>query len=164
MKTKNIKALAALVVAFSSGIAIAQTGYIRPAYQYPAGAPASGPAGVQLGGTPFYFTPYVGVAWGYDDNLFLTNGNEKASSLLIFSPGFTLDARGSNSVTQIKHQSQVGRYGQSDADNYVDHTTRAQFDIAFDRRNFLRVGLDYLRAHDPRGSTDRALSPSPDKY
>lgn len=164
MKTKNMLMCGAALVVLGSGMAQAQMGYVRPAYQYPAGAPASGPAGMQLGGTPFYFTPYMGFALGYDDNLFLTNGNEKSSSMLIFSPGFSLDARGSNSVTQIKHQTQIGRYGQSDDDNYVDHTTRAQFDFAFDRRNFLRAGLDYIRSHDPRGSTDRAISPSPDKY
>jgi hypothetical protein len=38
------------------------------------------------------------------------------------------------------------------------------FDMAFDRRNFLRVGLDYIRSHDPRGSTDRPIAGRPDVY
>lgn len=119
---------------------------------------------MQLGQSPFYLTPYVGVAIGRDDNLFLANTNEKSSSVFIFSPGFALDARSSKGVFQLKYQGQVGRYGQSDDDNYVDHTTRAMFDMAFDRRNFLRLGLEYIRSHDPRGSTDRPVAGRPDVY
>lgn len=143
-------------------LAAAASAQIRPAYQYPSDAASKGP--VQIGGTPIYMTPYIGVAVGRDDNLFLANTNEKASSVLVFSPGFALDARGNNSVFQLKYQGQVGRYGQSDDDNYVDHASRAAFDLAFDRRNFLRVGLDAIRSHDPRGSTDRPVAGRPDIY
>lgn len=135
---------------------------IRPAYQYP--ADAGGKGAVRVGGTPLYVTPYVGVAAGRDDNLFLASTNEKASSVVVYSAGFSLDARGSNSVFQLKYQGQAGRYGQSEDDNYVDHTSRAAFDLAFDRRNFLRVGLDAIRSHDPRGSTDRPVAGRPDIY
>jgi polysaccharide biosynthesis protein VpsM len=67
-------------------------------------------------------------------------------------------------VLSLRYQGQVGRYFQSRDDDYVDHATRAQFDVAFDRRNFLRVGMDYIRGHDPRGATDRPISSTPDKY
>jgi len=46
----------------------------------------------------------------------------------------------------------------------VDQTTKFQSDTAFSRRSFLRVGLEYDRLHDPRGSTDRPVSTTPDKY
>jgi polysaccharide biosynthesis protein VpsM len=162
MRTRNLKIIVGVaLIALGSRYAEAQ---IRPAYQYPGAAPSAGPAGVQIGATPLYFTPYIGLGVGHDDNLFLSNANEKSSSILLFSPGFALDARSSNSVAQVKHQTQVGRYSKSDDDNYVDHTTRAQFDLAFDRRNFLRAGLDHLRSHDPRGSTDRPVAGRPDRY
>lgn len=140
-----------------AGVANAQ---IRPAY----GFPAESKSGVRLGDSPVWFTPYVGMAIGRDDNLFLSKANEKTSSSFLLSPGFALDARGDRTVLQVKYQGQVGRYAQSDDDNYVDHTARAVYDIAFDRRNFLRIGMDYIRAHDPRGSTDRPIAGSPDKY
>lgn len=155
---------AAVMAALVAGPALAQSSLVRPAYQYPAAAPTSGPASVQVGTTPFYFTPYMGFGAGYDDNLFLSNSNEKSSTLYVFSPGFTLDARSPNSVVRLSHQSQIGRYGQSEEDNYVDHTSLAQMDFAFDRRNFLRVGITHLRAHDPRGSTDRPIAGRPDRY
>lgn len=157
---KNLKVaflLVALVV-----VAGAATAQIRPAYQYPSDTTRPGP--IQFGSSPLSMSPYFGMAVGRDDNLFLSNSNEKASSVLIFSPGFSLDARGSNSVFQMKYQGQIGRYGQSDDDNYVDHTGRATFDLAFDRRSFLRFGLDAIRSHDPRGSTDRPVAGRPDVY
>jgi polysaccharide biosynthesis protein VpsM len=135
---------------------------IRPAYFYPGATPATG--GTRLGESPVFFSPWVGLAAGYDDNMFLTNGGEKTSALYIVSPGFKLDARSPNSVIQLSHQHQVGRYTSSHADDYVDHVTRAQADMAFSGRMFGRIGLDYVKSHDPRGSTDRAISPRPDEY
>lgn len=155
------KKLLVLLIAIWIGAPEGASAQIRPSYQYPADA---GKGAAQLGDTPFYLTPYFGIAAGRDDNLFLSNTNERSSTLLVFSPGFALDARGNNSVFQLKYQGQVGRYPQSDDDNYVDHTSRAAFDVAFDRRNFLRLGLDWIRSHDPRGSTDRPIAGRPDVY
>ena len=159
MKTNKLAASVAIALVTGPGMAHAQ---IRPTYQYP--AEQSARAGVQLGTTPLFVTPYMGVAVGRDDNLFLSNVNEKSSTVYLFSPGFSLDARGSASVFQLKYQGQAGRYPQSDPDNYVDHTARALLDFAFDRRNFLRLGLDYIYSHDPRGSTDRPIAGRPDRY
>jgi hypothetical protein len=164
MKRIKLKMAALAALATFTSYANAQTAPVRPAYQYPSIPPISGPASVQVGDTPFYFLPYVGVGAGYDDNLFLTNTNEKSSTIFVFSPGFKIDARDANKVVQLSYQGQIGRYGQSEADNYIDHTARSQFDFAFDRRNFLRIGLDHLRSHDPRGSTDRPINIRPDRY
>lgn len=164
--TKNIIRLSAfsmLASAFAAG-AYAQTALIRPAYQFPVAPAAGGPAYLQVGDSPFYLAPYLGLAAGHDDNIFISQDNPKSSTLYVASPGFTLDARDANKVFQLSYQSQIGRYAQSKADDYVDHSVGAQLDMAFDRRNFLRLGLGYVRGHDPRGTTDRAISTSPDKY
>jgi hypothetical protein len=119
---------------------------------------------VQIGDTPMFLSPYLGLGAGYDDNLFLSSTNEKSTTLYVFSPGFKLDARDPNKVFQLTYLAQIGRYGQSHDDDYVDQSARAQFDIAFDRRNFLRLSLDYVRGHEARGSTDRPVSGVPDKF
>lgn len=144
--------------------AAAQTTYVRPAYQFPAPAPITGPASAQIGETPVFITPYFGTAVGHDDNLLFSNQNPRSSNLYVVSPGFKLDARDPNKVVQASYQGQVGRYTSSPEDDYVDQTARGQFDMAFDRRNFLRLGYDYIRSHDPRGSTDRPLGSGPDRY
>jgi hypothetical protein len=117
-----------------------------------------------MGESPFYVTPYLGVAAGYDDNLFLTNGNEKSSSLYVVSPGVKLDARDASRVFQLSYQGQIGRYTQSSDDDYVDQNVMTTLDMAVARSTYMRLGYTYLRNHDPRGSTDRAISTSPDKY
>jgi len=154
----------AIAVAFAAASVCASAQSIRPTYQFPAMPEGSGPASIQMGGSPFYFAPYVGVAVGRDDNVLNASDNRRASNLYIVSPGFKIDARSAQSVFQLGYAAEIGRYSSSEDDNYTDHVLRGQFDIALDRRNFLRVGADYLRDHDPRGLTDRPVSTEPDKF
>src|SRR4051812_7520134 len=77
---------------------------IRPAYSYPEAATG----GTQMGGSPVFFAPWVGVGAGYDSNMFLTPSNERDSFFYVVSPGFRLDARSPNSVIQLTHQHQWG--------------------------------------------------------
>ena len=156
-------ALVSLLLAWA-GFAHAQTSYVRPQYSYPEQPPIGGPAAVQLGDSPFFVIPYVGAGFGYDDNLFYQHDNEKSSWLGVLSPGIKLDGRDPNKVVQVSYQNQIGRYSSSPDDNYVDNTARAQFDMAFDPHNFLRVGYDYILSHEPRGSTDRPVGDRPDRY
>ncbi len=158
MTNKKLNIALAVIVSSAAGTAGAQ--YIRPAYAYP--APIAG--GTQIGDTPLFFTPYVGLGVGHDDNLFLSRNNRKSTDLYVVSPGFKVDAKSEAMVFQGSYQAQIGRYTSSADDNYVDHVARAQLDTAFSGRSFLRVGLDYFRSHDPRGSTDRPLSGRPDRY
>ena len=162
-KNKVVTTLASALVGVAV-VAHAQTAPVRPAYSYPTQPVGEGPAAVQVGDSPVYMTPYVGGGIGHDDNLFLSHTNEKSSDFYVLSPGFRLDARSPNSVIQFAYQAQLGRYTSSRDDDYQDQTAHLQVDTAFSGRSFLRVGTDYIRGHDPRGSTDRPISGSPDKY
>ncbi len=160
-KLKKALALALLSTAFG---ALGQTSPIRPAYSYPSGPAESGPASVQLGSAPLYVTPYVGIGAGRDDNVLLAHTNEKTSTVYFVSPGLKIDSRGPGFVFQTRLQAQAARYSESRDDDYVDFLAGNQLDLALSRRSFLRLGFDYIRSHDPRGSTDRAVSSRPDKY
>jgi len=164
MANKKVTIAVAAALLGAGAVAQAQVAPVRPTYTFPATPTAAGAASVQMGDTPFYFAPYIALAAGYDDNLFLTNGNKKHSTIYITSPGFKIDARDASSVVQLSYQGQLGRYGQSEDDDYVDHLARAQYDLAITRSNFLRLGFDYVHGHDARGSTDRGISTRPDKY
>jgi hypothetical protein len=153
-----------VATALLAGSVTVQAQSIRPHYQYPTEPPASGPAAVQLGNSPFYFSPYIGLAVGRDDNVLLLPNAARSSPLYVVSPGFHLDARTERTVLQIGYQAQIARYTSSENDNYEDQTFTGQYDIAFDRRNFLRLELDHLRGHEPRGSTDRGPRTEPDKF
>jgi hypothetical protein len=125
---------------------------------------AKGPTSVQLGETPLFFTPYLGVAGGHDSNLFFSDINKKGSDFFVGSAGVGIDARSPNSVFQVNAQGQYGLYTSSREDNYFDSNVDTRVDYAFDRRNFARVGILYTRGHEPRGSTDRPFGEHPDKY
>lgn len=161
MTHKKLKIAVTLALIAGAAGAHAQ---IRPAYSYPGGTPSGGPAAIQVGDTPFFFSPFLGFGAAYDDNIFQSRNNKKSSSLLVTSPGFKLDARRPASVFQLSYQGQIGHYTASDPDDYIDHNARAQLDMAFSARTFLRLGYDFTRSHDPRGSTDRPISNLPDKY
>ena len=162
MAGSKLRFAIALAVVVAPVCASAQS--IRPSYSYPASPGDSGPASVQLGSSPFYFSPYVGVGVGRDDNIFHSPNGKRASTLYVVSPGFNIDARSERSVLQVGYQSRMARYSSSRDDDYADHSLTGQYDFAFDRRNFLRLGADYFRGHDPRGLTDRPVSGEPDKY
>ncbi|MGE0357604.1 MAG: outer membrane beta-barrel protein [Burkholderiales bacterium] len=160
---KNSILLAAGMLA--AGAALAQTSPVRPSYQYP-GSPGAtrGPAAVQLGSSPVFVAPWASVAFGNDSNVNLASANEIDSAYAIYGAGIHADARDSNSVFQLGLLGSHGRYSDSSADNYTDASARASYDVALTSRNFVRVGWDYVRGHDPRGSTDRTAAENPDKY
>jgi len=160
---KYMLAGAALLLA-SIADAQAQTALIRPSYRFPEAPPPSGPGNVQIGDSPLFVTPYLGLAGGRDDNVLLSHENRKASTLYILSPGVTVDARDASKVFTFDYLAQIGRYTSSGDDDYNDQAARAQFDMALDRRNFLRLVMGYGEGHDQRGSTDRPVSNQPDKY
>jgi len=134
--------------------------YIRPAYQFPPEAKG----GVELGDSAFYVTPSAGLGVGHDDNLFLSNTNQQSSTIEVFTPGLRLDAHQPGLAVQSSWVGQFGRYTSSRADDYQDKTWLNSVDWALDQRTFFRLGYDYLRGHDARGSTDRPNSDSPDFY
>src|SRR5258706_11668020 len=123
MTKKSLKTAAALALFGAAGIAHAQ---IRPAYQYPVTPTGSGPASVQIGDTPLFVSPFVGVAVGHDDNVLLTPTNQRSSTIYVTSPGFKVDARSEASVFQLSDQGQIARYQDSEDDNYFANTLRGQ--------------------------------------
>jgi len=166
MKTNNRSITIAIGLALASGVVMAQTSPVRPAYSFPA-APESGkgPAAVQVGDSPFYATPWATLNYGNDSNVTLRPNNEIDSPYQIYGGGVNLDARDANSVFQARVQALYGRYSDSTADNYSDWKWGAAYDLAIDTRNFVRLGWDYIRGHDGRGTTDRfPPQTSPDKY
>ena len=165
MKNKKISLGVATALMALTGSVMAQVSPVRPAYVFPeTGSPALGMAAVPLGDGPLFFAPFAGIAVGRDDNILLSPNNELDSGFAIYTAGVKFDARSERSVFQLGYVANIGKYNSSEEDDYVDQTLRSTYDFAFSPRSFLRVGYDYLRAHDPRGSTDRGISNQVDKY
>lgn len=155
----------ALLASFAFG-AFAQTAApVKPTYEIPTGVPANddGPRGINLReGVALY--PSVGFSFGRDDNLFLSNSNPKSSNIYTLSPALKLQARRSESIFTFDLNSRSGRYAQSRADDYTDYHFGGTGEFIFSSRMALRLGAEYNRGHDPRGSTDRGISGEPDQF
>ena len=114
---------------------------------------------------PFSVYPVLGLAQRYDDNIFLSNTNQRSSWQTIVSPGVRAEIRqpGGN-VYGVTYRADVGRFWSSSADNYQDHTVVADADVIINTQARFLVRAEYLSLHDPRGATDRPIGAEPDEW
>src|SRR5690349_523655 len=106
MSQKSLRAALLAALAVSCASAYAQTAPIGP---YRGTVTPTGPLGVRLGDSPFFFAPFFNLGLGYDDNVGLTNNNKTSSPYQVYSPGFLLDARDASRIFQASYQ---GAFGQ----------------------------------------------------
>lgn len=143
--------------AVAGGLAVAQAAVAQTAV-----APQGTAMGVPFG--PMMAYPGIGLVLGHDDNLFLSNANKRSSFFSIVSPFVKLEARRPSSVYDLTYKGDFGNYWNSSADNYEDHQVLGNANWTFTARSGLKLRAEYLRGHDPRGSTDRPSGTEPDRW
>jgi hypothetical protein len=158
-------ALAGALAAAVSVPALAQsTGAVSPQYEIGGKKPPEdGPRGIQAG-EGLYVFPYVKLGLGRDDNMFQTNGNETSSTISLLNPGALLEVRRPASLYRFGFDSKFANYHSSSTDNYQDHTFYGTGDYSLSSSAGFRLGYNHERGHDARGSTDREISGSPDRF
>ena len=171
MKSSLFFAISATLVLASAAYAQQPEPSLAPA---PAPQPMYSPTGTspvtgstQQGGIPLGpITAYPSVNLGVqrNDNLFYNPNNKTADTIEILNPAVRLEAKQGNNTYSLDLGTTIGRYNTSTADNYDDYNANglANFDITGRLR--ARVRLDYLDSHDPRGSTNNAISTTPDRW
>jgi hypothetical protein len=133
------------------------------AQSQPAPAPTTaGPGGFPVG--PLTVYPGVDLTEGYDDNLFLRPSNQKSSNFTLLNPYVRAEAKSGPNKYDAEFRIFDARYHSSPADSYTDYLLGAGGDWVFSGRAGLNVRASYRQGHDPRGSTDRAVSATPDVY
>ena len=167
MRTNHLSALIGSLLASVAVGAIAQTtAPVKPTYQIPTEQPKKdeqGPRGWPIQeGVMLY--PSVGLSFGRDDNLFLANTNVKSSNIYSLAPALKLQARSSGALFTIDATSKSARYEQSRADDYTDYRLAGTGEFVLSSRMGLRLGAEYNKGHDPRGSTDRGIGGEADQY
>jgi len=125
------------------------------------------PAMVDMG--PFKVVPQLTVNTGYDDNLFLTEGNEKESWVTVLNPSVQFIAEDGPNTYTLAYAAAKGIYHDSTDDNYLDHTFLAEANLEFNSRNALDVRANFVRGHEARGTganqgNNALLNPKPVKY
>ncbi len=166
MKNKTLVMVFGVAMTVGASAALAQTGPVAPAYKIPdSSKPADkdGPRSVPLG-DGVSLSPYFNLAFGRNDNLFLTNTNRTSSDMVVYNPGFRIEAIGESSKFGFGYDLNAGRFRQSSADDYTDYKVYGSGEFVMSASMGLKLAADYAQGHDPRGSTDRGISGAPDKF
>lgn len=131
------------------------------------GIPGRGPEPTGAGSFPvgpLNVFPGIDLAQGYDDNLFWTPSNKTSSAYTVVSPYVRAEAKsGPNSYSGTLRLAD-GHFWNSAKDNYTDYSFIGNGDLVFDGRTGLKLRAEFRHGHDPRGSTDRAFTLTPDQY
>lgn len=155
--------LAALVLGMSS-TALAQ-GNALPTAASIALQPAE--TAIPAGGIPFgplIVFPAMEYSVAYNDNLFLSNSNKVGSAQTTLSPSVRVEGRSGAHRFGAVFRIDDGRFLTSSADNFTDYSLSANASLVMTGRASLNVRGEYRRGHDPRGSTDRIGSTTPDEF
>ena len=108
--------------------------------------------------------PSVGFSFGRDGNLFLSNANQKSTNVYTLSPTLKLEMR-TRPATLVFDLSTVSTfYDKSSSDNFTNIKFGVGTDLPISDRMGLKLGADYVKGSDPRGSTDRVGASEPDLY
>lgn len=125
------------------------------------------PAMVDMG--PFKVVPQLSVNTGYDDNLFLTENQEKESWVTILTPSVQFIAQDGPNKYTVSYALAKGVYHDSTDDNFLDHNLAAEANLEFNGRNALDVRAGFVRGHESRGTglnqgNNALFNPKPVKY
>jgi hypothetical protein len=155
-----------IVATMMLGFSVCATGQDVPLQGAATLGPATGqptpPGGVPLG--PMIVYPGLDFSVGHNDNLFSSNINKRGSTQTVVSPSVKIEAKTGPHKFDAYFRMDDLRYSNSPSDNYTAYSLLGNADLVISGRAGLKVRAEYRRAADPRGSTDRAGSATPDEY
>lgn len=116
------------------------------------------PRGARLGG--FLFYPKLTVTETYDDNIFKAETGEKDDFITQISPNLSLRSDWNRHALRFDANADVGRYADSDDDDYEDYDLRARGRADASRALTISGEARYRWLHEARGGDDVATDAS----
>ena len=144
--------------ALTSGSVVAQQSSDGAGIPTPPGAVRMGPLAVY---------PEVRYELMRNDNVLLqapSSGLVKSDTIQVLTPKVRAEAKQGANTFGAGIGAQFGRYSDLSSDNYNNNNAFANADLNPDTRVRLRLRADHVDAHDPRGSTNDPLTPTPNRY
>lgn len=118
--------------------------------------------GIPMG--PITAYPSIGFGLKHDDNLFSTPTNATSDTIQIYRPEVRFEAKQAANTYSLLAGATLGRYNTSTADNYDDYYLNGLANLDLTTRLRANLKADYIEGHDPRGSTNNAISATPDRW
>lgn len=108
------------------------------------------PYNIRMGS--FVAEPSLQVSETYNDNIFLSDTDEKSSFITKVTPGFVVQSDWSRHGVLVEGKIERAFYHQSSNDNYTDYYIATSGYVDITSRQRLTVDLGYSQEHDARGS------------
>jgi hypothetical protein len=115
-----------------------------------------------VGGLKAY--PGLGLVLKQDSNIFRAKTNEKSSFITVLSPSILLQTQQDANSFSLGYSVDVGRFGNSSDDNFVDQKVLGQAVLGLSSRSTLKMMPEYTVGHDDRGSTFGAATTVPNTW
>ena len=155
----------------NTGTGAAQTAF-TPGYELSGAKAGDGTAGTMT--APAHGAPIVygglyiyldaRATEGRNDNVLGASNNTISSSLFGLEPEVVAEVKNHGDRYTASYLGSYVRYQNSSSDNFNHHDFRVAGDDIFDSRTRLSWNAGYIVSTDPRGSTDRAISSTPDEW
>lgn len=107
---------------------------------------------------PVFIYPYVGLGYGYNDNLTGALNDRISSGFVLVSPRVRADVKSGGNVYALTYSGNFGHYFNSLANDFNDQALVATSSNQFTASADLQAAAFYLVKQDPSGSIDRSFN------
>jgi len=107
--------------------------------------------------------PSVRLDAQYNDNIYSTP-NKTGDRILVLTPALQLETRIGTNSYKLRLATAIGEYQSNRSENYTNTNLNGLAELNLGTRLRARLEADYLDGVDPRGSTNNALTSTPDHY
>jgi hypothetical protein len=108
--------------------------------------------------------PDLVIGAGNNDNLLGTSSNGISTHFISVRPSIVAEVKNQGDRYTASYNGNYTRFNKSSADDFNHHELALAGDDTFSSRARLGWLAGYMQNTDPRGSTDRTLSATPDKW
>ena len=128
------------------------------------GSPQAGRLTLKLMDTLVMVHPSVRLDLQHNDNIYSTPNNKTGDQILVLTPALRLEARQGGNTFALRMSSVIGQHQNHPTENYTNYNVNGLADLNLGTRLRASLRADYTDGMDPRGSTNNALSATPDRY
>lgn len=110
------------------------------------------PLGARVGS--FVVKPRLRLDGEFNDNIFATDTGEQSDFITTVSPNVVVQSDWGNHMLRFQGGADIGRYLDSNSENFEDYRIGADGRLDVTRRTKIRGGVGYRRDHERRSSPD----------
>ena len=108
--------------------------------------------------------PQVALEERYNDNIFSVDDERDSDFITVFEPELHVESDWNNHALNFLGHGRIGRYADSDAENFEDYTLAGNGRLDILRDTFVFGSLGYSQLHEDRGSPDDVGGAEPTLY